>query len=93
MLAAAEADLQAHLIDGLGEQRARSARRRRRKIERQPRQQRSNSAGLMRPQPMTLAPAEEGADLRAVLDRHTSGIDAMRAPIKGGKPAGMTSRR
>ena len=60
MLAAAEPDLQPHLVDA-AEQRAQIGRRGVLQIERQPRQQRVEQRRLLRPQRMALAPAEEGA--------------------------------
>ena len=61
VLSPAEADLQPHVRDGLREQCAQIAGRRRGHIDREARQQRFEQRGLMRPQRVALAPAEEGA--------------------------------
>ena len=61
MLAAAETDLEAQLIDRNRKQIVERPWRRGLQIDGQPGQQRLEERGLMRPQPMPFAPAEEAA--------------------------------
>ena len=72
MLAAAEADLETHLVDRTGEQRAQIGRRRRREIEREPRQQRFEQRRLLRTQRMALAAAEKARRGGALVLPHPS---------------------
>ena len=64
MLAAAEPDLETHRVDGVGKQRGEIGRRC--EVDREARQQLFDQRGVMWPQAMALAAAEEGAVAPAV---------------------------
>src|ERR1700722_3871134 len=65
MLAAAEADFQGDVVGHVGGPRRERSGRPGAEIERKPRQQTLDQRGLVRPQWMALAPAEEGAVARS----------------------------
>ncbi len=69
MLAAAEADLEPEIVDGMRKQRGKLGRRRG-EIEREPRQQRFDQRGLPGLERMPLAPPEEGARLSGLAVFH-----------------------
>src|SRR5436190_431613 len=92
MLAAAEAALQAHLVD-LVEQCAQVGWRRRTEIEREPRQQRLEQRGLSRFKRVALAAAEEGAASLSCGLGHCANIKDANGRHKLALPPAVGSKR